>query len=236
MTKFSKILVVVVFAACLAFMGFAMVTALAGPNWQNKSDALAKDHSLSFENRGKESGWEVKDHRKATAEQFASGKSLPEAVVKSQRKLIENQKTELDAVSKDIDAVAKRHEREQVAIAADVVAFRKRMDVLEQQLKELRAQAVEESKKAVTKSDEAKAVRQVAGLRRDELIQLQNQLDVLRTQKASALKEQKRLEDLVNQAKAVLADVERRKELLESDGAKLEYDPNPAAAPTKPSP
>lgn len=236
MTKISKILAVLVFTACLSFMGFAMVTVLGGPNWNIKAEALAKDHSLAFENRGKESGWDVKDGRKQPPEQVATGKSVAEVVVKAQRKLIDSQKAETEALSKEIDAVAKRHAREQPAITADVAAFGKRLAVLEQQLKEVHQQAIEESKKAVTKSDEAKAIRQVAALRRDELIQLQNQLDVLRTQKTSALKDQKRLEDLVNQAQAVLADVERRKELLEADGAKLDYDPNPAPAANKSSP
>ncbi|MBI5758743.1 MAG: hypothetical protein HZA46_09510 [Planctomycetales bacterium] len=222
MTKISKILTVLVFFACLSFMGFAMVTVLGGPNWQNKSEALAAEHSFSYEYRGKESGWDVKDHRKGTPEQVASGKSLAEAVVKSQRKLIENQKSELDAISKETDSVAQIHTRQQAAITADQAAFKQRVDVLEQQLKAVRVEAVEESKKAVTKSDEAKAIRQVAALRRDELIQLQNQLVVLRTQKSSALADQKRLEDLLNQAQAVLADMERRKELLESDGAKAD--------------
>lgn len=236
MTKFSKILTVFVFAGCLAFMGFAMVTVLGGPNWDVKAEALAKDHSLSFEYRGKESGWDVKDHRKQPPEQVATGKSLAEAVTKAQRKLNDASKAQAEAIAKDIDDVAKRHAREQPAIAADVAAFEKRFEVLIAQLKEVHRLAIEESKKAVTKSDEAKAIRQVAALRRDELIQLQNQLDVLRTQKISALKEQRRLDDLVNQAKAVLADVERRKELLEADGARLDYDPKPAAPPTKSSP
>jgi hypothetical protein len=222
MTKISKILTVLVFFACLSFMGFAMVTVLGGPNWQNKSEALAAEHSFSYEYRGKESGWDVKDHRKGTPEQVASGKSLAEAVVKSQRKLIESQKSELDAISKETDTVGQIHTRQQAAITADQAAFKQRVDVLEQQLKAVRVEAVEESKKAVTKSGEAKAVRQVAALRRDELIQLQNQLVVLRTQKSSALADQKRLEDLLNQAQAVLADMERRKELLESDGAKAD--------------
>jgi hypothetical protein len=222
MTKISKILAVLVFFACLSFMGFAMVTVLGGPNWQNKSEALAAEHSFDFENRGKDSGWEVKDHRTSKAETVATGKSLAEAVVKSQQKLIKNQKDELDVIAKDIDAVAAIHTRQQAAIIADQAAFTARVTVLEQQLKALRLEAVEESKKAVTKSDEAKAVRQVAALRRDELIQLQNQLVVLRTHKSSALADQKRLEDLLNQAQAVLADMERRKELLESDGAKAD--------------
>ena len=222
MTKISKILTVLVFFACLSFMGFAMVTGLGGPNWHNKSEALAAGHSFSFEYRGPESGWEVKDYRKSTPEPVATGKSLAEVVVKSQRKLIDNQQTELDAFAKEIDAVSQIHTRQQAAITADQAAFTARFAVLEQQLKALRLEAVEESKKAVTKSDEAKAVRQVAALRRDELIQLQNQLVVLRTQKSSALADQKRLEDLLNQAQAVLADVERRKELLESDGAKAD--------------
>lgn len=222
MTKISKILTVLVFFACLSFMGFAMVTVLGGPNWQNKSEALAAEHSFDFENRGKDSGWEVKDHRTSKAETVATGKSLAEAVVKSQQKLIKDQKDELDVIAKDIDAVAAIHTRQQAAIIADQAAFTARVKVLELQLKALRLEAVEESKKAVTKSDEAKAVRQVAALRRDELIQLQNQLVVLRTHKSSALADQKRLEDLLNQAQAVLADMERRKELLESDGAKAD--------------
>lgn len=232
MTRFSKVLAVLVFSASLAFMGFAMVTVLGGPNWDLKADALARDHSLSFE-RGKESGWDVKDNRKQPPEQVATGKSLPEVIAKAQRKLIDARKTESDALAKETDDVVKRQAREQPAITADVAAFEKRFQVLIQQLKELHLQAIEESKKAVTKSEEAKAIRQVAALRRDELIQLRNQLDVLRTQKSTALKEQKRLEDLVNQAKAVLADVERRKELLEADGARLDYDPNPAPAAKK---
>jgi hypothetical protein len=233
MTRFSKVLAVFVFSASLAFMGFAMVTVLGGPNWDLKVDALARDHSLSFEYRGKESGWDVKDHRKQPPEQVATGKSLPEVVVKAQRKLIDVRKAESEAIAKETEEVVKRQAREQPAIATDVAAFEKRFQVLIQQLKELHLQAIEESKKAVTKSEEAKAIRQVAALRRDELIQLRNQLDVLRTQKSTALKEQKRLEDLVNQAKAVLADVELRKELLESDGARLDYDPSPAPAAKK---
>lgn len=222
MTKISKILTVLVFFACLSFMGFAMVTVLGGPNWQNKSEALAAEHSFDFENRGKDAGWEVKDHRTSKAETVATGKSLAEAVVKSQQKLIKEQKDELVLIAKDIDDVAAIHTRQQAAIIADQAAFTARVTVLEQQLKALRLEAVEESKKAVTKSDEAKAIRQVAALRRDELIQLQNQLVVLRTHKSSALADQKRLEDLLNQAQAVLADMERRKELLESDGAKAD--------------
>jgi len=116
-----------------------------------------------------------------------------------------------------------------LSIASDVPGigvraknYQSALDALAKKSAELSTEIAETSRKATIVSDEAK-------LRREEGIQLSNQLAELRAQRAATEAEKQKLTDLLVQARGVLERVERRNKNLKTDlPAGSDYDQTPA--------
>lgn len=135
---------------------------------------------------------------------------------------IAKQKSELEALDKEIPFWKDRLTESIAAKEKDIAAMQQRELVLLEGLKKLADAASALSVQVVEKTDATQKKRDEAAQRREEAIALRNQLDELRTQKEEALAEQKRLTDLLVQALGTKERAERRKELLESDARPYE--------------
>lgn len=143
---------------------------------------------------------------------------------------IDAQKKEIADLDTEIPRWEARLKDAEASIKADVAAIKRRQETVEKQLKALHDELSDVNAQVVAETKKAQAVRDEAKLRREEAIALSNQLEELRSQKDAALFEQKRLSALLVQATGTLERVERRKELLEKDGASLQKKA-PDAAP-----
>ncbi len=131
--------------------------------------------------------------------------------------LIQPQKDQIDRLNAEITRYENRLNDAKLSIAADLPAIQVRaknyqtsLEALAKKSAELSAEIAETSRKATIVSDEAK-------LRREEGVQLANQLAELRGQRAATEVEKQKLTDLLVQARGVLDRVERRNRNLKSD-------------------
>lgn len=160
----------------------------------------------------------------------ARAAEYPSSKLADQKKLI----TDLDAESTALDTAIK-HARDTQVTDVDamtdpavgrLVQWEAELVKLEAQAKQLADQIEEEAKKVLAKLDELK-------LRREEVVRLRAQYDELIAQRQSAELQVRRIRDLLFQARGQLERVKHRKDLLEADGAKAEYDATPAATDKK---
>jgi chromosome segregation ATPase len=144
---------------------------------------------------------------------------------------IQPQKDRLTQLEGEIARTENRLKDAQLAIAADLPAFKARETLYQTQLDELAKTSGELSVQIAALSKKAREVGDEASLRREEGIQLANQLAELRAQKADAETEKQKLTDLLVQAQGVLDRVQRRNGNLKSDLPAGAYDD--AAAPAE---
>ena len=88
MTLISKILLVLVLFASIAFMGFAAVSAVGGPNWSKEKDALT-DYVFEYQS-GENPTWSVKTRR--GQEQLSSSPVLAKVIVVAQKHKIKEKR------------------------------------------------------------------------------------------------------------------------------------------------
>jgi hypothetical protein len=219
MTTLGKSLVVFVLFASVAFMGFAIVAAIGGPNYQTRAAEELPD--FAFELTGPTGPWTVKT-RSLKDENVGSGKILPEAMTLAQKKKLTELQNEKDEAEKFIPGLEVALKESRELILVDKQAMQATQDVLEQERLAVSAAITQTSAQVVAKSKEVSAQYGLAKLRRQEWILMNNQLQEIRAQKAAALKESRRLQDLLFLAKGNLERAQRRHQLLQDDGATLE--------------
>ena len=144
---------------------------------------------------------------------------------------IKRQKDELGVLEPQVEPLQLRLNDAIAANKADIKAMLDREQVLLAELQKLSDGASALSAQAVSKAKEVQAKRDESALRRDEAVVLRNQLDELRTEKAAALEEDRRLTDLLIQTQGTLERVQRRSELLSTP-----YDLPPPPPPEKQKP
>lgn len=146
---------------------------------------------------------------------------------------IQPQKDRITQLDGEIARAENRLKDAQLAIAADLPAIKAREKLYQAQLDGLAKKSSELSTQIAASSKKAREVGDEASLRREEGIQLANQLAELRAQKADAETEKQKLTDLLVQAQGVLDRVQRRNETLKSD---LPYDEKPTEEKAPPAP
>lgn len=231
MTKYSKILAVFVLFASLAFMGFAAVNAVGGPNWRAQAE---QETEYIFEYSGGDNPtWSAKPRRGAEPPNLKSSPVLAEVLIAARKHKIDQQKTQLDQIGKQIPQAEARIKQARELIAIDLKAMQKREMQLAMHIKRLNDEADRIGLQAVAKANEAQQVRQVAELRRADVFRLKEQLDQVQTDYFQVVEQRRQLEDLLIRTKGVLARLERRRDQLLESGAKIkgkdsqpDYDPD----------
>lgn len=127
----------------------------------------------------------------------------------------------LEEIEPEIVRFEARLKEAQIAIKLDLEGIKRRETALEAELKKLQADSREISAKITAEVKKAQQVRDVAKARREDSIRLSSELGILQTQLHAAMAERQRLKDLLRQAEGTLERAERRKLLLEADGATL---------------
>lgn len=227
MTKFSKILVVLVTFGSLAFMGAAAVTALVGPNWHAEAE---KETGYVFEKKeGETPTWTVKS--RLTGEELKTSRLLAETVIAARKDRISKQQERLEQLDKRIPAVEKALKEARAVQQTDTKGMQQREIQLAQQLAALNQQIDELTNLGIAKADEAQAIRVEAEKRREDVFRLRNQLDEIRSDTFRIAEQKKQLEDQLVRLNGILSRLDRRQQQLK---AQL-YEKDAPGAKSKPN-
>lgn len=211
MTTIGKVLVIVTAAASLAFLGFAAVTLVGGPNWEAEATQLP-DYIIERV-EGEVPTWSVKTRR--TGESVAQGlKSLSAAVVAARKDLKQKQETKLGQINGDIPKVEQDLKATKQAIEVDIQAMDRREAELVAELTTLNNRIEQLSEDGLAKSREAQAVRIEVEKRREEVFRLRNLLSALQTDHFRSDDQARKLHELLTRLQGDIDRLERRYEQL----------------------
>src|SRR5688500_4249219 len=126
MNKVARVLVVFTAVMSVAFLAFIGVTALAGPNWLAKADAL---ENYTFERTGGDAPqWKVTE--RVTGESVATTPYLPEALAKAQNHRVQAQQQRAAALDQEIARVQETLNAERPASETDAAGVQTRLGEL----------------------------------------------------------------------------------------------------------
>jgi predicted RNase H-like nuclease (RuvC/YqgF family) len=212
MTTIAKCLVVFAVFASFAFLGFAWVSMMGGPNWDAEAAALP-DYSIQ------KSGdkWTVTERVGGATVNVARGSVQASAIIAAREDLQKKQQAEIDALKKETKAYKDRTAEIKKLNAADVKALEARVTELHQQLEGLNAKVLNLSNDVVKRSLEARAIRTEATKRREDVFRLTRELTEIRADNYRADELQKRLRDQLTQLNGVELALESRNKQLQSE-------------------
>jgi hypothetical protein len=218
MAKFSRILAVVTAVLSIAFLGFAGVTTLGGPNWRTVAARLAPttDDPAGYvftQSLGENPQWTATSTR---GEAVKTATVLPDVIVAAYDHKLAALREELNQLNEEQPQLEQRKQGMEGAIQADQQALAQAVAQRQQYLEQLRQEYVAISQQVVQKSEEAQQIEQRVDARRQDVFRLDNQLELLDAHHARIEQIEQQMLDLIRQIDADLAKAERRQEQLES--------------------
>ena len=237
MGNISRTLVVVTTVLSVAFLGFAGVTTLGGPNWGTVAKSLSPGEEKSagyvFErSAGENPQWTVTS---SSEEQIKTSAVLPDVIVAALDHKYAGLKAELDALTDELPQLETRKTNLETAIEKDEQALQAAVTERQEFLQQLRAQYISLSQQVVQKVEEGQQVEDVVAARRDDVIRLQHQLEVLKADDARLAQIEQQMLDLIRQIDADLAKARQRQQQLKSrlgspyDGTVIDNEPSPGS-------
>ncbi len=212
MTKISKCLAVFTTAACLAFLGVASVSLVAGPNWEAEARELS---DFSFEKSdGETITWSVEETVLEKPVSNGSSPVLPKVIIAARKSLKRKQDDELLQLRDDIDKIEPRLEEAKQFIKVDLQAIAQRKAELVAELEEIHRNTEDVSSQGIKRSQLAQATRATVAQRREDVIRLRTQLAEIRTDKFRATEQIILLRDALATVRSSLERLERRWEQL----------------------
>lgn len=205
MTRFGKILVILITFASLAFAGFAIVVFYAGPNWQEMAGQI-EGYKFSL-STGENPTWSAV--RARGDEQVSTDKNLAKVIDAVLADKLEVVKAEAADFQGRTPPLTEELTRTQAANLADVpaleeyiVAERARLDALNAQVAALEADVLAET-------STAQKLENIASDRREDVFRLTGQLSEIRADqfRLEAIRRQ-----LAEELEQVLGNIERAEE------------------------
>ena len=243
MTTLSKILALVTTAACFAFLGFVMVSLVAGPNWQGMTHESEFDGYV-FENSGGETPtWSVK---RRDNQQTVGGpnKSLPPKIVDVLNEIENEQRQRIEFLDKGdrqknifgIDDlknfINNPDEGIKALILQDIRALKQYGQRLEEELAALNDTLVQTTQEVSQKARDAELKFTSAEERREDIYRLRNFVTETDTDRFRAVEHQKKLRDAWERYQGVITRLKERNEQLRkliSERSRTPYEePQPA--------
>jgi hypothetical protein len=205
MTRFGKILVLLITFASLAFAGFAIVIFYAGPNWQEMAGQI-EGYKFTL-SPGENPTWSAVRARGDS--QVAADKNLAkviDAVLADKLKTVQDEandyKSRIAPLTEELERSKVANEADLPALAAFIAEERARLEALNAQVVQLESQVLAETANA-------QKLENIASDRRDDVFKLNGQLTEVRTDKfrLEAIKRQ-----LAEELEQVLGNIERAEE------------------------
>lgn len=212
-TTISKCLAVFTAAASLLFLGFAVISTAAGPNWESEIDELPQ-FTFSKTTGEQQTTWSVKERATEETVPVTYETVLASAVIAARERLKEDQKERLEALEDETRTVGVRLSEAKRLIELDTQAIDKRIAQLDAELADLNAQILAKIEEGTRIAEQISTVQADTEERREEVIRLEVQLKEIRADKFRALEQKKKLSDLLVRVNGNIERVERRNRQL----------------------
>jgi predicted RNase H-like nuclease (RuvC/YqgF family) len=210
MTKFAKCLVVFAVGASFAFLGFAWVSMMGGPNWDAEAAALP-----GYEFTKAEGGsWTVRDRATGQAITVKSPTVRASAILAAREDLAKKQDDETQKLSGPTAKYKKNLADAQKLNQADTKAMEARVQQLNTQLENLNAKILELSGDVVKRSQEAQLIRNEAAKRREDVFRLTRELAEIHTDQFRSEELERKLRDQLVRLDGVIVNLESRNQQL----------------------
>lgn len=225
MTRFSKILLVLVLFASIAFMGFAAVSSVGGPNWQKES-ATMTDYLFEYQ-PGENPIWSVKTRR--GGEQISTSPVLAKVIVAAQKHKIQQQNEKIDQITKTIPPLEKAKANWEKINKLDREAMDLMAAELSQKINMRDTEITQLANEGIKISQQTLEVNQEASERRSDVFRLQDQIDEIRNENYLAQEQQKTLRDYIARIEGKVQRLQRQKKLLQKAVQGTNYEENVSA-------
>ena len=225
-TKISKILVVFVTAASVAFLGIAVGISKLGPNWLAETQNL-KDYGFA-QTTGEKPQWTSTQRTESAP---LATDSLPGVILKSYEDATRRNQEKVAAVSPQIENLKQQITRLSVLIDADGKGITKREEQLVLALEEVGKQIQDLSTDGERLATQAVDIRAVAERTRESGMRLKRQRIQVETEHYRLVEQKRQLLDLVYQMDGILQRLRDREQQLINQGA-VTSEPTPAADST----
>ena len=212
MTKFGKCLVVFAVGASFAFLGFAWVSMMGGPNWDAEVAALP---DYTIQKSGEK--WGVTERVNGQPVTVQRPSVQASAIIAARDDLQKRQEAEIKRLQDETKQFQTATAEIKKFDAADVKALEARVAELSQQLEGLNAKILALSNDVVKRSQEAQGIRNEAARRREDVFRLTRELREIRADNFRADALQKRLKDQLVQLSGVELALESRNKQLHRD-------------------
>ncbi len=213
-TKISKILVVFVTAASIAFLGIAVGISKLGPNWREETQNL-KDYGFA-PTTGENPQWTT-THRTETAP-LATG-SLPSVIQKSYDDAARRNQDKVAAITPQIESLKQRMAQVAAFIEADEKGIAIREEQLALALEDVGKQIQQLSTDGERLATQAVEIRAVAERTRESGMRLKRQRIQVETELYRLVEQKRHLLDLVYQMEGIVQRLRDREQQLIKQGA-----------------
>jgi len=205
MTRFGKILVVLITFASLAFAGFAIVVFYAGPNWQEMAGQI-EGYKFAL-SAGENPTWSAV--RARGDEQVSTDKNLAKVIDAVLADKLKALKAESADFQGRIPPLSEELAKTQAANLADVPALQEYITAERARLDALNAQVAALEADVLAETSTAQKLENIASDRREDVFRLSGQLSEIRADKfrLAAIRRQ-----LAEELEQVLGNIERAEE------------------------
>lgn len=219
--RLSKVLVVFVATASVAFMGFALALNNSGPNWQAEAETL-DDYTFTY-TPGENPTWTAK-YRNDT-QQIGPSPNLGSVVVKAYADAKRRNDEAAAAITPQIQPLLDRTKAITAFVAQDTAAMRLRHEQLMAAVADLDGQVKSTGLQGDRFAEQAITIRTETDRRRESVFRLTRELDQIENDHYFQLGQKRRLLDRLHQLEGLRLRLQQRHQQLLDSGAK------PQAAP-----
>ncbi|MDA1164092.1 MAG: hypothetical protein O3B13_13380 [Planctomycetota bacterium] len=227
-TKISKILVVFVTTASIAFLGIAVGIRNMGPNWQAETQNLPE---YGFTQTAGENPQWTSTYRKEAQPHATSG-SFADVIAKSYVKEMQRNDEKVAAIAPQIAQLNKENARLAGLIEADQQGIIKREEQLVQALKDVGQLIQNVSDEGQVLAIQAVETRADAEQTRESGMRLSRQRIQIETEQYRLTQQKRHLLDLVYQMDGILQRLRERQQQLIDQGADSTASAPPAENPS----
>lgn len=226
MTTFSKILALLTTAACFAFLGFVMVSLIAGPNWPGETrDELFEEYAFEYTD-GENPSWAVKQRDNDQA--VGGGSPILPKKITDVLNQIKQEQDQRKRILEDGDPETKTAGIEgldtyindpnqglKVLLYNDIEALQQNHARLQDDLAAVQAEIEKTTRDVTDTINTIESIYLKTERRRGDIYRLQNVVAESEADRFRAIEHQKKLRDVWERYQGVIARLEQRKAVLE---------------------
>lgn len=217
MTKLSKSLAVALFVGCLAFLGFAGVVVVGGPNWESEAEELSDSYVFEQEGAGEETQWKVwtRAASRTGGPPLAQSKVLADVVLKAYKDQEQQQRDKLSQLSDDIPKAQQERDEARKLIEADVPALEAKIKQLSDELAQLQEQYNQVAQEVFRTAQSAETIRKEAERRRDDVYRQRLELAEIEADRQRAQRQEEKLRETLVSVRGQIQRLQQRQAQLQ---------------------